>query len=140
MTEQKDFASAINENNAPFAHLMGVRMTSATKDRVEAALEVTPDHCTIPAVLHGGAIMALADNLGGVGAFLNMPQGATTTTIESKTNFLRPVPVGDTATAVATPVNMGRTLQLWKTEIFRGDGKLAAIVLQTQLIRFAKTD
>ena len=119
---------------------MGVHMTLATKDRIEAELHVTPDHCTIPAVLHGGAIMAFADNLGGVGAFLNMPEGATTTTVESKTNFLRPVPVGDTAKGITTPVNKGRTLQLWKTEIFRGDGKLAAVVLQTQLIRVAKPD
>jgi len=140
MSEQQDFTAAINENNAPFARMMGVHMTLATKERIEAELEVTPENCTIPAVLHGGAIMAFADNLGGVGAFLNMPEGATTTTVESKTNFLRPIPEGDTAKAVTTPVHMGRTLQLWKTEIFRGDGKLAAVVSQTQLIRMAKSD
>ena len=90
---EDNFAAAFNESNAPFAKMMGVHMTLATKDRLEAELVVTPEHCTIPATLHGGAIMAFADNLGGCGAFLNMPQGSTTSTIESKTNFLRPVPV-----------------------------------------------
>ena len=132
---QENLAAAFNETNAPFAKLMGVKMILATKERLEAELAVTPDHCTIPATLHGGAIMAFADNLGGCGAFLNMPEGCTTSTIESKTNFLRPVPVGQTARAVTTPVNLGRTLQVWKTEIFREDGKLAAIVTQTQIIR-----
>ena len=135
MMSEKDFAAAFNETNAPFAKLMGVKMIMATKDRLEAELAVTPDHCTIPATLHGGAIMAFADNLGGCGAFLNMPEGCTTSTIESKTNFLRPVPVGQTAKAVTTPINLGRTLQVWKTDIFREDGKLAAVVTQTQIIR-----
>ena len=132
---EENLAAAFNETNAPFAKLMGVKMILATKDRLEAELLVTPDHCTVPATLHGGAIMAMADNLGGCGAFLNMPEGSTTSTIESKTNFLRPVPVGQTAKAVTTPVNIGRTLQVWKTEIFRDDGKLAAIITQTQIIR-----
>jgi len=132
---EENLAAAFNETNAPFAKLMGVKMILATKDRLEAELLVTPDHCTVPATLHGGAIMAFADNLGGCGAFLNMPEGCTTSTIESKTNFLRPVPVGQTAKAVTTPINLGRTLQVWKTEIFRDDGKLAALVTQTQIIR-----
>jgi uncharacterized protein (TIGR00369 family) len=130
-------ADAFNEANAPFAKLMGVVMTLVTKDRIEGELKVTHDHCTIPATLHGGAIMALADNMGGIGAFVNMPPGWTTSTIESKTNFLRPIPLGQTAKAVTTPVNIGRMLQVWKTEVFRDDGKLAAVVTQTQIIRQA---
>lgn len=133
MTET-DLTAAFTEGNTPFAKLMGVKMTLVTKERIEAELEVTPERCTIPATLHGGAIMALADNLGGMGAFINGPEGANTTTIESKTNFLRPIPVGQTAKAVATPVKIGRTLQLWKTEVFDGEGKLAAIVMQTQMV------
>jgi uncharacterized protein (TIGR00369 family) len=133
MTEE-NLAAAFNENNAPFARMMGVRMKFVTKERIEAELLVTPDHCTIPATLHGGAMMAFADNLGGCGAFLNMPEGMMTTTVESKTNFLRPVPVGQKAFAVTTPVHMGKSLQVWKTEISREDGKLAAIVTQTQMI------
>lgn len=129
-----NLAEAFNANNTPFARMIGVKMTLVTKSRVEAELEVTPEHCTIPATLHGGAIMAFADNLGGVGAFLNLPEGAMTSTVESKTNFLRPVPVGEKALAVTTPINIGRTLQVWKTEICRQDGKLAAIVIQTQIV------
>lgn len=133
MTEE-NLAAAFNENNAPFAKMLGVKMTLVTKDRLEAELLVTPDHCTIPATMHGGAMMAFADNMGGCGAFLNMPEGMMTTTVESKTNFLRPVPAGQKAFAVTTPVHIGKTLQIWKTEITREDGKVAAIVTQTQMI------
>jgi len=133
MSDQS-LTAAFNENNAPFAKLMGVEMTLVTKGRIEGRVAVTKDHCTIPDVMHGGAIMAFADNMGGVGAFLNMPPGARTTTVESKTNFLRPIPVGQTACAVTTPVHLGRQLHVWKSEIFRDDGKLAAVVTQTQII------
>ena len=105
MTEQ-NLAEAFNENNAPFAKMMGVKMTLVTKERIEGELEVTVDHCTIPATLHGGAIMAMADNMGGIGAFMNMAPGSMTTTVESKTNFLRAIPLGETAKAVTTPVNL----------------------------------
>ncbi len=131
---EENLAAAFNESNAPFARMIGVKMTLVTKDRLEAELLVTPDHCTIPATMHGGAMMAFADNMGGCGAFLNMPEGMMTTTVESKTNFLRPVPVGQKALAVTTPVHIGKSLQVWKTEISREDGKLAAIVTQTQMI------
>lgn len=130
----QDFAAAFNANNTPFARKIGVRMISATKERVEAELDVTPDLCTIPATLHGGAIMAFADNVGACGAFLNLPEGASTSTVESKTNFLRPIPAGQKATAISTPVNIGKTLQVWQTQIFREDGKLAAVVTQTQIV------
>lgn len=130
-----NLAATLNENDTPLAKLLGLVMTLVTNDRLEGELKVTKDLCTIPEILHGGAMMAIADNMGGVGSFLNMPAGSVTTTIESKTNFIRSVPVGQTAKAVTTPVNLGKTLQIWKTEIFREDGKLAAAVTQTQLIR-----
>lgn len=135
--KEENLADAINEANAPFAKLLGLTMTLVTKARLEGELLVTKDHCTIPDNMHGGAIMAVADNMGGTGAFLNMPPGSTTSTIESKSNFLRAIPVGQTVRAVSTPINLGRTLQLWKTEVFREDGKLAAVVTQTQIIRAA---
>jgi uncharacterized protein (TIGR00369 family) len=131
---EENLADAFNQSNAPFARMIGVKMTYVTKDRLEAEMLVTPDHCTIPATLHGGAMMAFADNMGGCGAFLNMPEGMMTTTVESKTNFLRPAPVGQKVFAVTTPVHIGKSLQVWKTEISREDGKLAAIVTQTQMI------
>jgi len=133
MTEE-NLAPFFNESNAPFARMIGVHMTYVTKSRLEAELLVTPEHCTVPATMHGGAMMAFADNMGGCGAFLNMPEGMMTTTVESKTNFLRPVPVGQKALAVTEPVHIGKSLQVWKTEIRREDGKVAAIVTQTQMI------
>lgn len=133
MTEE-NLAPFFNESNAPFARMIGVHMTHVTKSRLEAELLVTPEHCTVPATMHGGAMMAFADNMGGCGAFLNMPEGMMTTTVESKTNFLRPVPVGQKALAVTEPVHIGKSLQVWKTEIRREDGKVAAIVTQTQMI------
>jgi len=87
--------------------------------------------------LHGGAVMALADNLGGTATFLNLPEGAGTTTIESKTNFIATVALGDTIRAECTPLHRGRTTMVWVTRITRGDGKLAAIIIQTQLVTAA---
>jgi len=78
--------------------------------------------------------MALADNLGGTGTMANLKPGQRTTTIESKTNFFAAVPMGDTAYAECTPLHRGRTTMVWQTKITRGDGKLCAVVTQTQLV------
>ena len=118
----------------PFANLMGLRLTSIAADRVTAELPVREDLCTVPAVLHGGALMALADTLGAVATVANLPEGAHTTTIESKTNFFAAIALGDTARAECTPLHRGRTTMVWQTRITRGDGRLAAIVTQTQLV------
>lgn len=117
----------------PFALHIGIRPISAAPDRIEAEMVVTPDLINSNGVLHGGAIMALADNLGGTGAHLNIPEGAATTTIESKTNFFRSVPPGDVLRAVSIPLHRGRTTQVWQTTLTRGDGQIAAIVTQTQM-------
>ena len=118
----------------PFATLLGIQIVSVTRERVEAVLPVRDELCTRPAVLHGGAIMALADTVGAVATVANLPPGATTTTIESKTNFLAAVPLGDTARAECTPLHRGRTTMVWQTRISRADGRLAAVVVQTQLV------
>lgn len=118
----------------PFAALLGLKLVSVTPDRVEAEMRVRDDLCTVPAVLHGGAVMALADTVGAVATVANLPAGATTTTIESKTNFLAAIPVGDTARAECTPLHRGRTTMVWQTKITRSDGRLAAVVTQTQLV------
>ena len=118
----------------PFAKLMGLNVTSVTPERVEAELKVRDDLCTRPAVLHGGAAMALADTLGAIATVANLPQGAGTTTIESKTNFFAAIPAGETAKAECTPLHRGRTTMVWQTRITRSDGRLAAIVTQTQLV------
>jgi uncharacterized protein (TIGR00369 family) len=117
-----------------FAKLLGVELVSITPDRVEAVLQVRDDLCTRPAVLHGGALMALADTLGAIATVANIAEGATTTTIESKTNFFAAVLVGETARAECTPLHRGRTTMVWQTKITRSDGRIAALVIQTQLV------
>jgi 1,4-dihydroxy-2-naphthoyl-CoA hydrolase len=123
----------------PFARLMGLELLEVTPERVTAQLKVRDDLCTRPAILHGGAVMAFADTVGAVATVANLPQGATTTTIESKTNFFAGVPMGDVAKAECTPLHRGRTTMVWQTKITRGDGKLAAIVTQTQMVLMQKT-
>lgn len=122
------------EDQPEFAIHIGARLVSAARDRVEFAMPVTDALANRNGVLHGGAIMGLADNAGGTGTFLNLPEGKSTTTLESKTNFLRPIRLGNTARAVSLPLHVGRTTQIWQTTITRGDGKVAAIVTQTQMV------
>ena len=129
-----DLLELANQRMLPFARLMGVKFISVSKDKVVAELTVRDDLCTTPAVMHGGAIMALADTLGGVATIVNLPEGAGTTTIESKTNFLGPAPVGITVTAETTPVHRGRKTFVWQTRITTPQGKLVALVTQTQLV------
>ena len=117
-----------------FAEHLGLRLVSAAPDRVVAELEVREEHSNRNGVLHGGAIMALADNTGGTATFLNLPPGAGTTTIESKTNFFAAIKVGEIARAECTPLHRGRSTQVWQTRITRPDGKLAALVTQTQMV------
>ena len=117
-----------------FARLLGFRLVSAEPDEVLAELSVTEDLSNRNGVMHGGAIMALADNIGGTATMINLPQRKTTTTLESKTNFLRPIRIGDTARARCVPLHKGRTTMVWQTTITRGDGKTAAIVTQTQVV------
>lgn len=117
----------------PFAGLMGVEITAADKDRVEGRLLVREDLCTAGGILHGGAMMAFADSLGAVGAFLNLSPGARTTTLESKTNFIGGAKVGTTVTAVSTPLHVGRRSSVWQTRLEGEGGKLVALVTQTQM-------
>ena len=118
----------------PFAKHLGMEFVSATADKVVARMLVKPELCTIPAVLHGGAIMALADTLGAAGTVLNLPKGAWTTTVESKTNFVAAAPVGTTVVGEVTPVHRGRRTMIWQTRVMTEDGKLVALVTQTQLV------
>lgn len=119
----------------PFSRHIGVEIVTATPDQVEGRLVVRPELCTTNNVIHGGAIMAFADSLGAVAAFLNLPEGASgTTTIESKTNFLGAGPAGETLHGTTTPIQIGRRLSVWQTRIARENGKAVAIVTQTQLV------
>ena len=118
----------------PFATLLGIRYVSASKDRVTAELSVRDELCTLPAVAHGGAIMAFADTLGAAATVLNLPEGAGTTTIESKTNFLAPAPLGETVLGETTAIHRGRRTMVWQTRITTGAGRLVALVTQTQMV------
>ena len=119
---------------APFNKLLGVKVVHRSPERIEGHLTVREELCNRRGVLHGGAVMALGDTLGGMTASSSLRPGGRTATIESKTNFFAAVPQGDTAHAVCVPLHRGRTTIVLETRITRGDGKLAAIVTQTQLI------
>ena len=117
----------------PFAELMGSEIVEATKARVVGRLAVREALTTGGHILHGGAYMAFADSLGAVAAFLNLPPDARTTTLESKTNFLGSARVGETITGEATPLHVGRRSSVWQTRVTNADGRLLAMVTQTQM-------
>jgi uncharacterized protein (TIGR00369 family) len=114
--------------------LLGIRFLEASPDLVRAELPVRDDLCTVPGVMHGGAIMAFADTLGGFATGLNLPAGASTTTIESKTNFIAAAPAGEKVLGECVALHRGRRTMVWQTRVTREDGRLVAIVTQTQLV------
>jgi len=119
----------------PFAELKGITFVEADRDRVVARMLVRPDLCTLHHTLHGGAIMAFADSVGAAATVINLPDEAKgTTTIESKTNFIGGAREGATVIATTTPVHRGRRTQVWQTRLETEDGKLVAIVTQTQMV------
>ncbi len=129
-----DALERLKQVQLPFARLLGIAFTSADNERVVAELTVSEALCTRPAVMHGGAIMAFADTLGAAGTILNLPEGAGTTTLESKTNFIAGAPLGARLIGEATPVHRGRRTQVWTTRIATAEGRLVAIVTQTQIV------
>jgi 1,4-dihydroxy-2-naphthoyl-CoA hydrolase len=111
----------------------GIRIVSAEKDRVVGEIDADERHLNNIGIVHGGAYMAFADDLGGTAAGLNIPPGTRTTTIESKSNFFRASPPGKIA-GIAVPIHVGRRTIVVQTSIYAADGKLAAMVTQTQLV------
>jgi uncharacterized protein (TIGR00369 family) len=125
----------INSLKMPFAELKGVTFTEASQDKVVARMMVRADLCTLGHILHGGAVMALADSVGAAATVINLPEEAKgTTTIESKTNFIGAAKEGSTVIATATAVHRGRRTQVWQTRLETEDGKLVAVVTQTQMV------
>lgn len=119
----------------PFSNHLGIEIIEANPERVRARLLVRPELCTRPDTIHGGAVMAFADTLGATGTFVNLPDGYTTTTIESKTNFVSGAPVNTVVIGESTPVHRGRRTHVWQTRITReSDGGLVALVTQTQMV------
>lgn len=117
----------------PFAVSLGVQIDAASTDEVRGHLDWAPQHCTSGGVLHGGAVMALADSIGAVCAFLNLPEGAHTATIESKTNFFRALREG-ALHAVSRPLHVGRTSIAVQTELLDGSGRRIGHTTQTQAV------
>ncbi len=118
----------------PFANFLGMKITHVSPEKVTAELPMRDELNNRFGIMHGGAIMALADNLGGTATTANLKPGQTTTTVESKTNFFAAIPIGDVAYAECTPLHRGRTTMVWQTRISRKDGRLCAMVTQTQLV------
>jgi 1,4-dihydroxy-2-naphthoyl-CoA hydrolase len=125
----------ISAQRLPFAELLGIEFLTAEANRVVAKMSVRADLCTVGGIAHGGAIMSLADTVGAVATIINLPEGARgTATIESKTNFIGPAPAGSTVIATATAVHRGRRTQVWSTKVESEDGRLVAVVTQTQMV------
>lgn len=117
----------------PYSQSLGLELLTVSADEVQARLVVREDMGNRNGVMHGGAIMGAADSIGGVAAAVNLDKGASTTTLESKTNFLRSVQIGDEITLTCIPLHRGRKTMIWQTTVTRPDGRPAAIVIQTQL-------
>jgi uncharacterized protein (TIGR00369 family) len=133
-----DLAALQKRLDPLFPGLMGVQLDEATPERVAARLPVRPDLCTTGGILHGGAYMAFADTLGAVGTFLNLPPGKMTTTTDSSTKFIRGAGVGTTVRGESVALHRGRTTMVWQTTITDADGRLCAVVTQTQLVLDAR--
>jgi len=133
-----DALSMLNDTPLPFAKLLGIRFVSAAADCVRAEMTVRDELCTRPAILHGGAMMAFADTLGAAATTLNLTAGAGTTTIESKTNFFAPAPNGATIVAECVPLHRGRRTMVWQTRVTSREGRLLAMITQTQMVLEAR--
>ena len=117
-----------------FPGLMGVKLVELSADRVVAEMAVRPDLCTTGGILHGGASMAFADTLGAVGTVMNLAAGKRTTTTDSSTKFIAGARVDTTVTGDCVALHRGRTTMVWQTSIRNADGRLCAVVTQTQLV------
>jgi uncharacterized protein (TIGR00369 family) len=117
-----------------FPGLMGLKLRSLAEDRVLAELTVRPDLCTTGGILHGGAVMAFADTLGAIGTVLNLAEGKRTTTTDSSTKFIAAAKVNTVVTGESVALHRGRTTMVWQTSIRNAEGRLCAVVTQTQLV------
>ena len=134
-TTSPDLLAAIQQRGEGlFAGALGVRFIEAAVERVVAEITVREDLCTVPGIMHGGAIMAFADTLGGTATGINLPAGAGTTTVESKTNFFAPARTGETVRGECVALHRGKRTMVWQTRVTNKDGKLLALVTQTQIV------
>jgi len=117
-----------------FTAFLGIRLRTVSRDEIVADLDIRPDVGQAAGFAHGGVLMAFADTLGGIGATVNLPDGAATITLESKTNFVTPAVVGTTITGRSEPLHRGRRTSIWQTRITSADGRLLAQITQTQMV------
>nr|WP_321507082.1 PaaI family thioesterase [uncultured Celeribacter sp.] len=117
-----------------FSELLGIEILTCTPAEVICRMEVTEAMANRNGVLHGGALMTLSDTAAGTSAFINSVADMSNTTVEAKTNFIRPVRVGDVLTACCVPTHVGRTTQVLQVTMTRGDGKVAGVTTQTHLL------
>lgn len=136
ITTAPDLTTLLHDQ-MPYAKTLATSAITADTDRVVTTADWRPEYCGIGGVLHGGYLMSLADGNGATLAFLNLPPGATTTTVESKTNFFRPVTSGS-VTATSTMIHKGRTTMAVQTDITNDQGALVSRTLQTQIVREAR--
>lgn len=129
-----DLIDRLRATPLPFATLLGIELISATPERVVGTMLVREDLCTLPAIVHGGAVMAFADTLGALATVANLAEGAGTATIESKTNFIAGAPAGTRLTGETTAIHRGRRTMVWQTRVTTAEGKLVALVSQTQMV------
>ena len=126
--DPSEFAAVV-----PYIGLLGIEVDSAEPNEVRGRLPWAQERCTAGGVMHGGALMSLADTIGAICAFLNLPDGTTTTTVESKTNFFRAVRDRHVA-AVSRPLHVGGRFIVVQTDLTDGDGRRVALVTQTQAV------
>lgn len=134
MQENPGLLSILQQRMPPFSKLLGMRFLSATPERVVAEMMVREELCTTPAILHGGAIMAFADTLGACATVINLREGFGTTTIESKTNFFAPAAAGSKVTGECIALHRGKRTMAWQTKVTNDEGRLLAIITQTQMV------
>src|SRR3954467_12117608 len=116
-----------------FTAFLGIRLRTVSRDEIVADLDIRPDVGQAAGFAHGGVLMAFTDTLGGIGASVNLPDGAATITLESKTNFVTPALVGTTITGRSEPFHRGRRTSIWQTRITSADDRLLAQITQTQM-------
>ena len=122
------------QNAMPFARLLGIQIVEISPEQVVAKAEWKTDYCTSNGVMHGGYLMSIADTVGAMCSGQHLPENSFTTTIESKTNFSRALKSGGKIIGECTPLHKGRTTMVWQTRVYDENKKLAAQIIQTQIV------
>ena len=134
-----DLLARMKATMPPMCKLLGVEVTEVAQDRIRARMVAREEMGNGSGVLHGGAYMAFADYLGAIGTVVNLQSGFETTTLESKTNFFAPAVIGSTVLAESLPLHRGRRTMVWQTRLTNPEGRLLAMITQTQMVLEKRT-